>query len=69
VTNYRVNVFGVDVNPGGLVASFTTGGAETHVSGDLGGIPGYQLAWEVQGLVNGAVVCTSQRHTMGHAVS
>ncbi len=68
VTNYRVRIFGVDVNPGALLATFNTAGTETSVSGDVGGLPGYQLAWDVQGLSNGAVVCTSQRYTMGHAV-
>lgn len=68
VTSYRVNVYGVDVNPGALLASFTTSGTETSISGDVGGLPGYQLAWAVQGLSNGAVVCSSPRYTMGHAI-
>ena len=69
VNSYRVNVYGVDVNPGALLAQFSTSSTQTSVGGDVGGLPGYQLAWEVQGLLNGSVVCTSPRYTMGHATS
>jgi hypothetical protein len=68
-TSYRVNVLGGDVNAGARFASFDTGGAETHVSGDLNGYPGYRMAWNVDALVNGNVVCTSPTYSMGHAAS
>ncbi|MEQ9030949.1 MAG: SH3 domain-containing protein, partial [Aggregatilineales bacterium] len=62
VTNYRVVVYNFGES---RTATFDTVGAETNVSGNLtqdtigGGFDNF--AWEVQALVNGRVVCTSQR--------
>ncbi len=68
-TSYRVNVYGSDVNAGSLFASFNTAGAETHVSGDLSGYPGYRMTWNVEALTNGSVICASPVRAMGHAAS
>lgn len=57
-TNYRVNLFRAE---GTLAGSFETGGTETNLTADTSGAGGgFQLSWNVQALLDGQVVCTSQ---------
>jgi hypothetical protein len=70
VTAYRVNVYSVDINPGGLVGTWTVSAPTTNVLGDLGSVyAGFSFEWEVQGLYNGNVVCSSPRYRMLRATS
>lgn len=70
VTDYRVNIFNIDEKGGAQVGSFQTSGGNTNLTADLSVQTvgyGFSFAWEVQALVNGQVVCSSQRFTLPRA--
>ncbi|MEZ4667100.1 MAG: LysM domain-containing protein [Anaerolineae bacterium] len=70
VTGYQVNIFNIDEKGGALVASFQTGAGNTSLTADLTVQSvgyGFSFAWEVLALVDGQVVCSSQRFTVPRA--
>lgn len=70
VDGYRVNIYNIDEKGGALVGSFTAGGGSTSLTADMSIANvgyGFSFAWEVQALLNGQVVCSSQRYTIPRA--
>jgi LysM repeat protein len=69
-TGYRVNIYNLDEANGALVGSFQSEGTSTNLTADVTiesiGY-GFSFAWEVQALLNGQTVCTSNRHTIPRA--
>jgi hypothetical protein len=70
VDGYRVNIYNVGEEGGALAASFSAGAGSTNLVADLTNETvgyGFSFAWEVHALLNGQVICRSQRYTIPRA--